>query len=186
MRRLVFLLEEKSLRVFLEELLPRLVPDTDYLLLAHEGKTDLEKSMTRKIRGWGEPNVSFIVVRDQDRASCYVTKDRLAALCADAGRPDSLIRIVCSELESWILGDLDALAAAFDDAKLAKLKGKAKYRDPDKLSSATQVVRRLVPSYQKVSGARAVAKHMVPERNTSHSFQVFLAGVRRIAGTTSS
>ncbi len=184
MSRLVFLLEEKSLRVFLDELLPRLFPGTECLLLAHEGKSDLEKSVTRKIRAWGEPDVRFVVVRDQDTADCLAVKERLASLCADAGRPDSLVRIVCTELESWVLGDLDALAEAFDQPTLSKLKSKAKFRDPDKLSSAAQEVRKLVPTYQKVSGAREVTKHIVPERNRSHSFQVFLKGVRDLSEAT--
>ena len=48
MSRLVFLLEEPSMKAFLEEFLPRLMPGFDFLCLSHEGKQDLEKSIDRK------------------------------------------------------------------------------------------------------------------------------------------
>ena len=45
MKRIVFLLEEDSMKVLLEGLLPRLMPDLTFQCLAHEGKQDLEKSV---------------------------------------------------------------------------------------------------------------------------------------------
>ncbi len=56
--RIGFLLEERSMKVLLEELLPRSFPDVRFLCLAHEGKQHLEKSVPRKLRGWREPGVS--------------------------------------------------------------------------------------------------------------------------------
>lgn len=41
-------------------------------------------------------------------------------------------------------------------------------------------LRRLVPSYQKVNGARRVAAHMDIGANTSQSFQVFAKAVRKL------
>lgn len=43
--KLVFLLEERSMAVFLEGLLPRILPeDVVFTLVPHEGKTDCERS----------------------------------------------------------------------------------------------------------------------------------------------
>ena len=50
MNRVVFLLEEASMRDLLNGLLPRLYPDLTFLCLAHEGKSDLERSIPRKLR----------------------------------------------------------------------------------------------------------------------------------------
>lgn len=48
---LVFLLEELSMKVFLEGLLPRVLPEhIGVQLIPHEGKSDLEKSIPRKLR----------------------------------------------------------------------------------------------------------------------------------------
>jgi len=39
----------------------------------------------------------------------------------------------------------------------------------------------LVPQFQKVSGARRMAKHLSKERNQSRSFQVLLEGIERLS-----
>ncbi len=49
--RVVFLLEEHSMKVLLEGLLPRLVPKMPFLCIAHEGKQDLRKSRSGACRG---------------------------------------------------------------------------------------------------------------------------------------
>jgi hypothetical protein len=50
MSRVIFLLEEYSMKVLLDGLLPRLFPDLQFLCVAHEGKQDLERSIPRKLR----------------------------------------------------------------------------------------------------------------------------------------
>lgn len=65
--RVVFMLEEYSMKVLLEGLLPRLFPDLAFLCVPHDGKGDLEKSLPKKLRAWREPGVRFVVVRDNDR-----------------------------------------------------------------------------------------------------------------------
>lgn len=182
--RVVFLLEERSMKTLLDALLPRLVPGwvehQHFQCLAFEGKSDLQTNVPRKLRHWKEPGVRFVVVRDNDGAVCVKLKDQLAQLCNDAGRPDTLVRLVCQHLESWYLGDLAAVATAFDvNADTDPLK--RKFAEPDRMTNAEQELARLAPAYQKVGGARAIAPHLSVERNTSHSFHAFVSGVRRIA-----
>jgi hypothetical protein len=114
MNRLVFMLEEPSMKTLLEELLPRLFPALDFLCIAHEGKSDLEKSIPRKLRAWAVPGDRFVVVRDNDGGDCLALKDHLSGVCQSAGRTETLIRIVCQELEAWYLGQPDAIAVAFE------------------------------------------------------------------------
>jgi hypothetical protein len=45
MPQAVFLLEERSMKTFLEALIPRYWPELDFRCIAHEGKQDLEKSI---------------------------------------------------------------------------------------------------------------------------------------------
>lgn len=72
--RVIFLLEEPSMKAFLLEFLPRLVPgwrhEEHFLLVPHEGKSDLDKSIPRKVKAWREPGVRFVIVRDNDGADC--------------------------------------------------------------------------------------------------------------------
>ncbi len=179
---LVFMLEERSMKEALGVLLPGLLPpEVSHILIPHNGKNDLDKSVPRKLRAWRAPGVSFVIVRDCDSANCRDVKKKLVAMCEEAGRPDSLVRIVCPHLEAWFLGDLEAVAAAFEAKKAIQERNRAKFRDPDTLANASDELRRLVPAYQKLSGARAIAAHMDVEANKSASFRAFVAGVRRVA-----
>ncbi len=178
MKKIVFLLEELSMKAALDGLLPRLVPeDVCYQCIPHEGKQDLEQSVPRKLRGWHEPGVKFVIIRDQDSAECEQVKERLVDLCRKGRRSDTLVRIACRELESWLLGDLAAIEEGTGIKNLTSSQDKRKFRDPDRLTSPSQQLKMIVPGYQKVSGARSIAPHMDLEHNRSRSFQAFVQGV---------
>jgi hypothetical protein len=179
MSRLVFLLEEYSMKVLLEELLPRVFPDLPFLCIAHEGKQDLERSIPRKLRAWREPGARFIVLRDNDDGDCRALKQHLLGLCTE--RPDTVVRIACQELEAWYLGDPVALAKAFGDAGLATVGQRARFRDPDCVVQPAQALVKLVPSFQKVSGARRMAPLLDPTRSKSRSFRALIDAVQRLA-----
>lgn len=165
---------------FLAGFMSRIVPEHfSVTYLVHEGKQDLEKSIPRKIRGWQIPNSCFIVIRDKDGEDPIVLKERLKALCA--GRPETLVRIPVHHLESWILGDMQALAAAFNKPNLVALSASRKFRNPDALANASQEIARLIPGYQKVGGARTVAPHIDFERNSSRSFNLLINDLKRLA-----
>lgn len=181
MSRIVFLLEERSMKVLLEGLLPRLFPKMNFLCIPHEGKNDFEKSIPRKLRAWCEPNVRFVVIRDNDGSDCVALKQYLVDMCSEAGRGDTLVRIAVQELEAWYFGDPAALAEAFRRDNLRYIGNKAKYRDPDTIKKPSMELIRFVPEFQKVSGARRLAKHLVRERNRSRSFQVFLEGIEKLS-----
>jgi hypothetical protein len=169
------------MKVLLEGLLPRLIPATEFLCVPHEGKTDLQKSIPRKLARWREPGVRFVVVHDNDGGDCKALKRKLRKLCQSRTAGEYLIRIACQELEAWYLGDLAAMGRAFDDLSLPKRRQKAQYRDPDALQDPSAEVARLVPSFQKISGARRMAPCLDLDSSTSRSFSVFIEGVRRLA-----
>ena len=58
---------------------------------------------------------------------------------------------------------------------------KARFREPDSVSRPSEAVEQLVPEFQKVSGARRMARHLTRERNRSTSFRVFMAGIEAVA-----
>lgn len=182
MKMMVFFLEELSAKEMLDGLLPRLLPNgICYRCVPFEGKQDLEKQLPRKLRGWNTPNTWFIVLRDKDSGDCLVIKDRLANICQDSGKPGTLIRIACHELESWYLGDLSAVEQALAIQGLAKLQGNRKFRDPDQLANPAQELEKLTSNrYQKISGSRSIGPHLSVDDNRSHSFKVFISGVARI------
>jgi hypothetical protein len=180
MKKIVFLVEERSMKVLLGEMLPRLYPNLNFLCVEHEGKQDLDKSVPRKLAAWREPNVGFVVVRDQDRSDCREIKAALAESCRRAGRPDTLVRIACHELEAWYFGAPDALAKAFDAPQLRDTARKAKFRDPDAIVNPSRELEKVVPSFQKVSGARTMGRHLERTGNRSRSFQFLIEGLDRL------
>lgn len=182
MKTVVFMLEEPSMEMVLLGILPRLLPATVHpICIRHQGKRDLELSLTRKLRSWSDRKATFVILGDQHSEDCLRMKRRLKTICRKAGRPDAIIRIVCPELEAWLLGDLVAVAKAFGLPRIAALKGKRKYSAPDRLANAAQELRSILPDYQKISGARAVAPLLDLENNRSQSFQLFVRTVRSIA-----
>ena len=182
MRTLVFLLEEPSARDALEGLLPNvLTEEVAVVYIVFEGKQDLEKRMTRQMRAWLRPDSHFIVMRDQDSGDCRLIKQRLVEKCHAAGRPDAVVRIACRELESWFIGDWEAVGRGFGDSRLASMQKKAIYRDPDHLGGPVGELRKKIPTYQKRDGARRIGPHLDPERSRSKSFRVFTRAVQRLS-----
>lgn len=179
--RLVFLLEEPSIREFLKGLLPRLVPQVaDITYLVFEGRSDLDNNVVRRLRSWRHPESRFIVVRDQDSSNCRLLKQALAKKCQEAGRPEATVRIVCRELESWYFGDLTAVETALGVAGLARYMNRSKYRKPDEIHSPSRELAAITRNaYQKVAGSRAIGPHLSLTANRSRSFAVFLEGVRQ-------
>lgn len=179
--KLIFLLEEPSMKYLLDALLPRILPEgMPFQTIPHSGKRDLERSIPRKLRGWREPDVRFVVVHDQDNKDCIELKSHLVGLCRGAGQ-SVLVRIACQELESWYFGDVEALAQAYGNEKVAAISRQSKYRIPDRIPNPKEELCRLLPEHQQINGAKRVAPFMEPGRNTSVSFQFFVEGVRRFA-----
>jgi len=184
MGRIVFLVEERSMEVTLRSLLPKVFPhwqeQVHWLTLTHRGKSDLEKSIPVKLRGWSEPNDRFVILRDNDGGDCHKRKESLRELCCSKAEEAVLIRIVCQELESWFLGDLAAIKAAFPRAPIKLGKRPAKFRNPDNLTNAAQELAAYTRTKAKVSTAESIARELQPDLNQSVSFQIFLSGLRRL------
>lgn len=186
MKTLVFLLEEPSAREMLQGILPRVLPPEIQLrYLVFEGKQDLEKSMVRRIRHWNTPDSYFLVMRDQDSGDCKKIKNVLTEKVRETGRTErTMVRIACRELESFYLGDLQAVERGLELAGLEKHQNSNKYRNPDDLLNPAQELSILTRNrYQKVAGSRAIAPFLnLKGGNRSGSFHVLLKAILRLAG----
>lgn len=184
MTTLAFLLEEESARYMLEGLLPRLLPGGVHVrYIVFEGKQDLRQQLARRLRGWRTPDTRFVVLHDQDSSDCRALKEQLQEICRQAGRPETLVRIACHELESFYLGDLEAVEQAFGLRGLARQQERRMFREPDSLNNAAQELRKLTGgTYQKLRGSREIGSRLrVDGRNRSISFGHLLAGIQRLA-----
>lgn len=183
MSHFYFLLEEPSMEEALHGILPRLLPeDVTYQCIPHEGKQDLVKSIPRKIRGLTQKpgDYYFVILHDQDSSDCIELKQKLLEKASAADPDKLLVRIVCRELESWYLGDLQAVDSAYPGANLAKLQEKRKFRAPDGLVKPSNEIKKLVPDFQKIDGARRIGRLLNLESNKSKSFLVFVSGLNRL------
>ena len=180
MGRVIFMLEEQCMKALLDGLLPRIFPKLEFVCITHEGKKDLESSISRKLRAWREPEVRFVVVQDNDNGDCLALKQRLLQRCREGEREDTLVRIVCQELEAWYLAEPNALAVAFADEKLRSIWNRSRFRDPDAIPKPSDNIKQLVPSFSKNRGARIMANYLTRAGNRSNSFAALLSGIENL------
>lgn len=182
MKTIVFFLEELSAKEMLIGFLPKILPpEIEPRFITFQGKQDLEKNLVRRLRGWNLPDSLFVVMRDKDSEDCVGVKNKLLTLCRDANRDNVLVRIACHELESFYLGDLDAVEKGLGLNGVASHQETKKFRIPDELVKPSQELNRLTKNrYQKVSGSRAIAPHLDINNKRSKSFNNLVTGIRRL------
>ena len=199
-----FLVEEPSAEAALSNILPKVFePTTSFAIHPYQGKQDLLKNLPSRLRGykaWLPRDWRIVVLIDADDEDCRRLKARLEDIARNSNlltksvtRNSSnfqvLNRLAIEELEAWFFGDIEALNTAHPRISL-NLGNKAKYRDPDAITGGTwealeRELKRVgyyTGGLSKISAAREISLHMVPERNRSHSFQVFRRGLLEITG----
>ncbi len=182
--RVEILVEEPSMKHFLENILPGLLPDGIILkqncfIRQHEGKQHLQKEIPKKVKASKKSTipVKIIVIHDQDSSDCIRLKAELKQSIDNAGPIPNLIRIACREPEAWYLGDMDAIQMAYPRFKADHYRNWAKFRDPDRVT-ASEELRKLIPDFQKGFASREIPKYMNICVNRSWSFNHLITGVQ--------
>ena len=181
---------EAFLEVFLDSVLPE---NCSYETHSYQGKQDLLAKLPSRLRAyaqWLPSHWTIFVIIDRDDDSCLRLKNTLEQAAYGAGLITRTSgshgiwqvanRVVVEELEAWYIGDPEAICMAYPRINRSSL-GQARYRDPDAVAGGTcESFERLLQrrnyfkgGLRKIEAARDMAAHMVPERNCSHSFQVF-------------
>lgn len=177
---IVLLTEEQSMGGCLKFIIPQLWPDSqegkNWLVLSFQGKSDLKKSIPKKMRGWNYGNPHFIILQDNDGGDCVAIKEELYNISHPYGKSFH-VRIVCQELESWLLGDLEAIRQAYPQKKI---QNKAKFRNPDNLGNASQELERLINTKAKIQRATKISQHFDLTKNKSKSFNVFIRTLKQL------
>lgn len=183
---LVCLLEEPSAEEMLKSVLPRILnKNINVKYLVFKGKQDLEKNIALKIKGWQTPDSYFLIMRDKDSGDCTQIKNTIKEKVSKTGKSGcTCIRIACHELESFYLGDLDAVRAGLGVTIKAGQESR-KYRQPDKLANAAEELIKITGrKYSKLQGSRSIAPYLkLDGSNKSHSFNVLLNGVKKLTAT---
>lgn len=173
---IVILSEEASMRATLVALFtryyPSLVEGIHWQIVAFQGKADLEKNFPHKMRSWSHLSPHFIILRDNDGADCTALKERLHERARTTGKPFH-VRLVCQELEAWLLGDMEAIEKAYPQSRATTFANIAKFRDPDSLGNPSEELAKITGIHSKTAKAQAIAPHLNFSQIQSHSFQVF-------------
>jgi hypothetical protein len=193
-----FLVEEPSAEAALFNIVPKILQDVPFRIHPFQGKRDLLGKLLPRLRGyrsWLPQDWKIVVLIDADDEDCIDLKAKLEEEARTAGLMTKsrrtrgvyfqvLNRLAIEELEAWFFGDIEALHSVYSRVPL-NLDKKAKYRDPDAIKGGTweALERELKKTgyfrggFSKISVARDVSEHMIPERNRSKSFQVFHKGL---------
>ena len=166
------------------------------------GTTDPQKRilldrLPRILQGYGRSlpdTASVVVVVDLDRRDCMAFKQELLdVLNACNPRPTTLFRIAVEENEAWLLGDRQAVKAAYPKARDSVLDRYVQDSICDTWELLADAIHpggsaRLKREGYPVAGeakcewSRNITPHMNVDQNLSKSFQVFRDGVKRLAG----
>lgn len=174
----VFLLEEPSMKAFLEVLVERFFPNWHHnnrvKFFNFEGKHDMQKRLSQFVRNFKKSynNTKFIILMDQDNKICTEVKSKLSNLSSQGGEDSPLIRIVCQSLESWYLGDLQTVEE-LTKIKLARFQEQQRFRQPDTIPDPKQTLKTRIKRYMPIQFAKEFGRKFTPENNNSYSFQIF-------------
>ena len=193
-RRLEFLIEEPSMEAFLQELLPRVLPEgCEFEFRVFQGKQDLLRKLEKRLLGyrdWLPAECRLVVAVDRDNDDCHELKARLEQAARRSGLltrsqarggPWQVVnRIAVEELEAWYFGDWQAVRQAYPRVS-SNVPNQARHRDPDAIQGGTsQAFERILKRYGhfqnglcKIGAARDIAPNIDPARNRSRSFRAF-------------
>lgn len=186
MARIEILVEEPSMKEFLTILLPNILDNKwqlndNYFIRSFEGKNDLQKNIPSKVKllsNWKNEAAGVVIMQDQDSSDCKILKQKLLRICNESGNCPKLVRIICRELESWYIGDFSAVNRAYPNFKFHNYINKAKFRIPDNCNASDEL-KKILPEFQKVGGAKKIAPFINTENNKSESFHQTISGLRR-------
>lgn len=188
MRTVYVLVEEESARAVVEavwEAMKLQFPEDILQVKVHQGKQDLQRAIPKVVPALSRvPGARILILHDQDSADCLALKKKLTSLIKVQVAPLK-VRIVCRELESWFLGDMDALSKSFPRFK-PELHRKARiYRNTDNVVNPIKELKRIVPELSnqdisKVWLSRTVAVNMGVETNSNVSFNQFTGALKAL------
>jgi hypothetical protein len=215
----VFLVEDQSGKKALDILVPKIIgAEHTFTVHPYRGIGQIPKDMKntadpkkrillnnlpRLLQGFGKTSLgrgpsykeAIIVICDLDRRCRKEFREELLTLLnACSPKPETRFCIAVEEGEAWLLGDLDAVRAAYPNAKEKIL---AAYKNDEicgtwetladsvhaKGAAALKQLGWMAVGEEKSRWASQIAPHMDVDKNNSPSFQYFRDKLRNLATT---
>ncbi len=186
MGEVVCFCEGKSDVAFLKNFIqPRLPNNIRLTPISFGGKGNLKSQLIETLKEWLEKDVFFLILIDKDDDDCRYLKEEIRAKVTDSRVPSKnvLIRIACTTLESFYLGDLDAVRAAYRIPRNIT-QDEENYRAPDMLTAPEKTLCKLLNTERAVKGkwAKKISPHMSTRNNRSRSFNTLIQGLEQLMG----
>lgn len=180
--------EEPSARSVFNSILEQILPkEIEYNIYSHQGKQDLEKALKTTLPSISKmPGARILITRDQDNEDCIILKHKINELVKQNIGCDYRIRIICKELESWYLGDLNAISLAYPRFKPSKYINKSSFRSVDEISKPSEYLLKIVPELQKnktlpkIIVSETIAPFLEIENNKSCSFINTISAIQQL------
>ncbi len=214
---LEILVEDSSGATFLSTILPKLLKNREnsitWKIHSYKGigqipkglqpRSDPQKrilldQLKRLLQGYGKtPGIdSVVVVLDSDKRNCkdFLNELKLHERSCEH-HPPTMFRLAIEEIESWYLGDQDALLAAYPKAKKSVLQ---RYQQ-DSACGTWEILADAIypggsaailkkgwpaPGQFKQDLAQKIAPFLDPEKNKSPSFQKLREGLHRLTANS--
>jgi len=202
MTQIEILVEEPSAKEALQHLLPKIIKGARCPTVLNLGsKYKLLKLLPGRLAAYRQriangEQLRIIVLVDRDSDDCKKLKDDLEKMAGQAGLPTKtspdaegrflvLNRVAVEELESWFIGDPEALRKAF--TSLPKINATTGiFRNPEN-GGTWEALHRFLKrhgiyksGFPKIDAARRIAPHLEIAANRSKSFQAFISGMKAI------
>lgn len=197
-----FLIEDKSGRIMLEHLIPKIIDDTHtFDVKAYEGIGRLPKQLSsadaihhqallndlpRILKGYGRTHAQYpksyqacvIVVCDlDDRCQRQFREELLNILAQCNPAPITQFCIAIEEGEAWLLGDIEAIRTAYPRVRVSILN---QYTN-DSICGTWELLKEAIGDGSKSDWAQKIAPNMRIDANQSPSFQYFVSKVSQLA-----
>lgn len=211
------LVEDASGKIALKSILEKILglngQDHTYRIFSYKGAGHIPKNLRgstdpqkrilldrlpKLLRGYGKSlqssEAAVVVVVDLDDKDCCVFKQKLLDILNSCNpQPTTLFRIAIEEGEAWLLGDRDAIKAAYPKVKEQALDtyvqdsicGTWEKLADAVYSGGSQKLKQLGWPHTgraKCEWAQNIAPRLDVEVNKSKSFQVFRDGIRKLSG----
>jgi hypothetical protein len=178
--------EERSAKNVFDEILPKILPDNvSYNVYPHQGKQDLEKALKTTVPTISRfPGARILIIRDQDNEDCKTVKERIREFIGERCSSPPLIRIACHKLESWFLGDLNAVSQAYTKVRPEKYQNKKQFRNVDSIAHPDRILLSIIPEYKdrlpKLEVSERISMCLEITGNRSASFNCMIMGIRNL------
>jgi hypothetical protein len=180
--------EEPSAEKCFESFLPKVISESErFKIFAHGGRENLIQALKKTLPSVSRiDNAKILVTIDQDNHDCQSLKQKLEEIVKENCLCPYKIRIVCKELESWFLGDLDAISKAYPRLKSEKYRNKSEMKNVDEIKKPSEkLIKMITEAYgrsflSKNELSEKISTHLDLTKNTSISFNQTIQAIQHL------